>query len=245
MSDIKIKKQNLSYAVIEAYKSIRTNLFFCSRGKKAIAITSCTPNEGKSTVSLNLALSLAEAKKKVIFLDADLRNSALMSKIVFSGGKFGMAHYLSGMVSLEEIICSTDCENLDVVLTGRFPPNPAELLGDQYFKNMINQLKEKYDYIIIDTPPVGSVIDSIVVAEACDGVIFVIENNAISYHFAQQVKEQLEKTGCPILGAILNRVDMAGNGYGRYGKYGGYGRYGQYGQNSKSTVKKTKSQKKR
>lgn len=226
--DIRIKYQKLTFPVEEAYKSLRTNLFFCGREKKVIAITSCTPNEGKSTVSLNLALSLAEAKKKVVLIDADLRNSTLLGKIYLSGDKDGLAYYLSGMTSYDELICTTDHENLDMILTGGFPPNPAELLGESSFKALLERLRGEYDYVIVDTPPIGNVIDSAIIAESCDGLIMVIEANAISYRFAQRVKEQLEMTSCPILGVILNKVEPENQGYGKYGKYGQYGKHSHY-----------------
>ena len=242
MADIRIKYQKLTFPVEEAYKSLRTNLFFCGREKKVIAITSCTPNEGKSTVSLNLALSLAEAKKKVILIDADLRNSTLLGKIHMVGEKEGLAYYLSGMASYDELICTTDHENLDMILTGGFPPNPAELLGDSSFKALLDRLRDEYDYVIVDTPPIGNVIDSAIIAESCDGLVMVVEANAISYRFAQRVKEQLEKTNCPILGVILNKVDPTAQGYGKYGQYGKYGRYGQHGKlNTAEAEKQTKA----
>ena len=232
MADIRIKYQKLSFSVEEAYKSLRTNLFFCGREKKIIAVTSCTPNEGKSTISLNLAISLAEAHKKVILIDADLRNSTLMGKLQMTGEKEkeGLAYYLSGMANYEDLICTTDYEGLDMILTGGFPPNPAELLGESSFKTLLEKLRQTYDYVIVDTPPIGNVIDSAIIAESCDGVMIVIESNAISFRFAQRVKEQLEKTSCPILGVILNKVDSDNQGYGKYGSYGQYGRYGRYGQ---------------
>jgi capsular exopolysaccharide synthesis family protein len=229
MADIKIKERNFSFSVEEAYKSLRTNLFFCGREKQVIAVTSCHPSEGKSTVSLNLAISLAEADKSVIYIDADLRNSTTLGKLTLSGERSGLAHFLSGQASYAEIICSTNYENLSMILTGRFPPNPAELLGGSAFKLLLDQLRANFDYIIVDTPPVGSVIDGAIIAESCDGLIFILESNSTSYRFAQQVKEQLEKTSCPILGVILNKVSSGSSAYGKYGKYGKYGQYGRYG----------------
>jgi capsular exopolysaccharide synthesis family protein len=103
------------------------------------------------------------------------------------------------------------------------PPNPSELLGGEKFTDLIKKLSEEYDYVIIDTPPLGSVIDSAVIAKVCNGMILVIEANNISYKFAQKVKQQLEMTGCPILGAVLNKVDISEKGYGKYyGKYYGH-----------------------
>lgn len=230
MADIKIKDQKLTYSVEESFRSLRTNLFFCGREKQVIAVTSCHPNEGKSTISLNLAISLAEAQKRVILIDADLRNSTLLGRVKLSGEKLGLAYFLSGLANFDEVICSTNYENLDMILTGSFPPNPAELLGRQEFTELLEQLRTWYDYIIVDTPPVGNVIDGAIAAEACDGLILVVQAQSTSYRFAQQVKEQLEKTSCPILGVILNEVDITKQGYGQYGKYGKYGQYGRYGQ---------------
>lgn len=123
------------------------------------------------------------------------------------------------------MIYATNIPRFNIIYAGTVPPNPAELLGAEYFKRVLTAVKKVYDYIIIDTPPLGSVIDSAVIADECDGSIIVMESGAISYRFAQEVKEQLEKCDCPILGVILNKVDMSKQGY--YGKYYGkhYGKY--------------------
>ncbi|MDE6635481.1 MAG: polysaccharide biosynthesis tyrosine autokinase, partial [Lachnospiraceae bacterium] len=132
----------------------------------------------------------------------------------------------------------------NAIFAGPVTPNPTELLGHKYFNRMIESMREKYDYIIIDAPPLGSVIDAAIITKVCDGAILVIENNVISYRFAQDVKKQLEMTECKILGAILNKVDTSKKGYysgyykgyykkryyGGYGsKYGTYEKYGEYG----------------
>ena len=228
MINVEIKTQKLDYFVEEAYKSVRTNLQFCGADKKIIAVTSCTPNEGKSTVSLNLAISLAEVGKKVLLIDADLRKSVLIGRTKISDSIDGLAHFLSKQVQAKDIICTTNIPNLHIIYTGTFPPNPAELLGGKYFKGLLKSVREIYDYVLIDTPPLGSVIDSAIIAESCDGAIMVIESGVISYRFAQDVKDQLEKSKCPILGVVINKANMAERGYGRYGKYGRYGRYGKY-----------------
>ena len=228
MVNVKIKTPKLNYAAEEAYKSLRTNIQFCGEDKKIIAITSCTPNEGKSSVTMNLAISMAEAGKKVLLIDADLRKSVLVGRVKVSESVKGLTHYLSKQSSMIDVVCSTNIENLHIVFAGPVPPNPAELLGGKYFKEMLVSLKKVYDYILIDTPPLGSVIDSAIIAEESDGSILVMESGAISYRFAQEVKAQLEKCKCPILGVILNKVDMSGSGY--YGKYYRkyYGKYKKY-----------------
>jgi len=211
----------LNYMGSEAYKTLRTNLQFCGSDKQVITITSCTPDEGKSSITLNLAISLAEAGKKVLLIDADLRKSVLEQRTKISSSVNGLTHYLSKQKGIMDIIYSTNVNNLHIVFAGPVPPNPAELLGNAYFKETLKRLKKVYNYILIDTPPLGSVIDGAIVAEASDGAALVIESGAISYKFAKNVKKQLEKSNCPILGVILNKVDMTKQS--RYGKY--YGKY--------------------
>ena len=228
MNQVTLKLKPGDYQTEEAYRTLRTNLQFCGEEKKVIALTSCTPNEGKSTVSRQLAVSLAKSGKKTILIDSDLRKSVLMGATRPSGqkGLRGLSHYLSGQNDLQEVVYITDTPNLSILYAGPFPPNPAELLSGRRFKGMLQALRKVYDYVIVDTPPIGSVIDGAVVAGNCDGAILVIESGAISYRFAQSVQEQLERSGCPVLGVVLNKVDLHKSGYGRYyGKY--YGKYGQ------------------
>lgn len=230
----------LSYRASESYKSLRTNIEFCGRDQKVIAITSCTPNEGKSNVSLNLAASLAETGKKVIFIDADLRKSVLLGRLGVTEKVYGLTNFIAGQCQLSDMIMNTNYPTLNLVFAGPVPPNPAELLGSQAFVQMIDYLRSYYDYIIIDTPPLGSVIDSAIIAKVCDGAAIVVAANTISYKFVRKIKEQLDRSDCKILGVILNKVDMSENGYyGRYyGKYYGryygkyYGTYGSYGKES-------------
>lgn len=211
----------LDFQGSEAFKTLRSNIQFCGDNIKIIGLTSCIPNEGKSSVSLNLALSMAEAGEKVVFIDADLRKSVLMGRYKIDKPLKGLTHYLSGINKIDEIIYQDYIENLYMIFAGPIPPNPSELLGGKKFTDLMEEFRNTYDYVIIDTPPLGSVIDSAVVAKVCDGMILVIESNAISYKFAQKVKGQLEKTGCKILGAVLNKVNLSEKGY--YGKY--YGNY--------------------
>jgi capsular exopolysaccharide synthesis family protein len=211
------KVTKLDYKSNEAYKQLRTNIQFCGIDVKAICITSSIPNEGKSSVSFHLAESFAESGKRVIFIDADLRRSILVGRYKPDQSVQGLTHYLSGMNILDEILYETNIPNLDMIFTGPVPPNPTELLGSNAFLELIKTLREEYDYIIIDTPPLGSVIDSVVVAQNCDGVVLVVEANAISYKFVQKVKKQLEQGNCRILGAVLNKVNVSKENYYYYG----------------------------
>ncbi|MBQ3545412.1 MAG: polysaccharide biosynthesis tyrosine autokinase [Lachnospiraceae bacterium] len=231
MLNINIDKlKKLDNSTNEAYKRLRTNIQFCGSDVKVIALTSTIPNEGKSSVSFNLAASIAESGKKVIFIDADLRKSVLVGRYKINKAVKGLTHYLSGVNPFDEVVYSTNVDNLNVVFSGPVPPNPAELLGNKYFKSLITMLRRNYDYVIIDTPPIGSVIDAAIVAEQCDGVVLVISSGEISYKLVQKTKMQMEKSNCKILGAVLNKVQVGKGGY--YGKYYGkyYGEYGNYGE---------------
>lgn len=233
------KSDDLEYRINEAYKTLRTNLSFCGDDVKTILLTSCTPNEGKSTIAFRLSRALAEDGKKVMLIDADLRKSVLIGRYGVTGEHKieGLSHYLSGQSKLDDVMCETNIENMHVIFAGPSVPNPTELIGNSYFADMINTLKEQYDYIIIDAPPLGSVIDAAILTKVCDGSILVIENDVISYRFAQGVKKQLELTDCKIIGVILNKYDIYGkgkykgyySGYYRKRKYKGYGMYGRYG----------------
>lgn len=230
----KLEKQ--SYSTREAFNSLRTNLQFCGDDVKVILFTSCTQNEGKSTVTLELARSLGEDNKKVILLDADLRKSVLIGRHAIKGDGeiLGMSHYLSGQKKLTDVIYNTNIDNVDLMVSGPVVPNPTELLGNHYFDDMLAELRNQYDVILIDSPPLGAVIDTAVIAPKCDGAVLVVESRAISYRFLQEVKKQLEVTGVKILGAVLNKVQVENGGYynryygGRYGKYGKYSKYGAY-----------------
>ena len=229
MVKVKLNDYKQSYQMDEAYKALRTNLQFCGADKKVIAFTSTTPNEGKSNGTFHLAASLAESGKSVLLVDADLRKSVLRGRVQVDQEVMGLTHYLSKQAKLADVICATSLPKFHIIFAGIVPPNPAELLGSRLFKDMIRTVRDVYDYVIIDTPPIGLVIDGAVIADSCDGIVIVIEAGAISYRYVQETKAQLEMSSCPILGTILNKVDYAKDGYGKYGKYGKYGRYGRYG----------------
>lgn len=226
------KISDLDFKTKEAYKTLRTNVQFCGDDVKVISITSCVPNEGKSMVSFNLAVSIAETGKKVLFIDADLRKSALIGRYKINKAIKGLTQYLSGVEELDSVKYTTNVENLDMILSGLVPPNPAELLNNEKFTALVEITKKEYDYVVIDTPPIGQVIDPAIVAQQTDGVIFLVSQANVSYKYAQKQIEQLKRSGCRILGAVLNKVDPEGKGsyyggyYGKYykGKYGyGYG----------------------
>ena len=195
------------YITNEAYKTLRTNLFFCGAGIKTVLLTSCDENEGKSTVSAELSRSLADSGKKTIMIDADMRKSVLLKTGARGGAPAGLSEILSGMVEPEEAVCHTQIPNFDVIFSGHFPPNPVELIGGGAFESLIKRLRNDYDYIIVDSPPLGMVIDAAVLAACCDGAIMVISDGKVSRNNAKWVKEQLDKSGCRVLGAVINEAE--------------------------------------
>ncbi len=242
------QKQN--YSVREAFKALRTNLLFCGSEYKTIVITSCVKNEGKSTISIELAKSLSLAEKKVLLVDADLRKSVYATSYTVNENEvLGLSEHLSGQTEFDTILYKTQYENLDLIFAGAVPPNPVELLSSKKFEALIKEKREEYDYVIIDAAPLGAVIDAAAIASFCDGAIMVISANEIKCRMAQDVKEQLEKSDCKVLGAILNKIPLkAGSYYNNYYKkyYGkpkkgityGYGHYGAYGYASDEKDKK-------
>ena len=213
------------YEVREAFKTLRTNIFFSGSDIKVIAITSSTQNEGKSFVSFQLAKTMSETGKKVLLIDGDLRKSVLAKKHVDETGMVGLSHYLSGQADLEQVVYGTQYENFNIIFSGPYPPNPVELLGSNKFNELIKHYRDVYDFIIIDTPPLGLVIDAAVIASECDGVIINIAANHVNFRTVHAVKTQLKKSGCNILGAILNMSDIS-HTYKSYKILGHY--YGKY-----------------
>lgn len=215
--------QKEDYQYEEAIKTLRTNIQFSGTNLQVIMLTSAVPNEGKSEISLSLASSLAQIDNRVLLIDADVRKSVLVTRYKLDRKIEGLSQYLSGQKKLEEVIYTTNIPKLDVIFSGPFSPNPAELLEEPLFKKLIDHAREEYAYVIIDTPPMSTIIDGAIVAGHCDGAIMVVESGGVSYRVLQKVKRQLERSGCRILGTVLNRVNMQVQGYYRY--YGKYGRY--------------------
>ena len=212
------------FRTTEAMKALRTNFIFSGEAIKAVALTSFQPNEGKSTIAFQLCASLAETGKRTLLVDADLRNSVLVNTLKVRDKVDGLSHYLTGLAKANDLINSTDVPNLFVMFAGVRVPNSAELLGGDNFRKLIAALKDIFDYIIVDTAPLGLVIDTAVVAPALDGVVMVIDSTNNSYKQERRIQAQIEKTGGKVLGVVLNRVDFTDNGtYGAYGKYGDYG----------------------
>lgn len=213
-----IRKKDYFYE--EAIKTLRTNIQFTGKNVKTIMFTSCFPNEGKSDVTFQLCQEIGNMGKRVLLIDADIRKSAYVSRYRIKQKVNGLSQYLSGQLAKEFLIYQTNFLNVDIIFAGPMAPNPSELLEEEAFRELLAEVRGYYDYIIIDTPPVGSVIDAAIIAKESDGAVLVIESERVSYKLAQKSMEQLEKTGCKILGAVLNKVNIEKNKY--YGKYDYY-----------------------
>ena len=226
MESITLNDDNkLSNREKEMYRTLRTNLEFTGVENRVISITSCAPDDGKSTVSFQLACALAESGKSTIYVDADMRRSVFAQRYNIDTEMKGLSHFLSGKIDTSDVIYVTNKERLYVLPTGVFPSNPTELLGNARMDALITALKKVFDYVIIDTPPLGSVIDAAVVSKFCDASMLVLASNTTSRAEAKKVIAQLKTANPNFLGVVLNKVDMKGSGY-YYKRYGyGYGSY--------------------
>lgn len=221
------------FAYVEAFKTLRTNLSFASISKqyKKIIITSAIPNEGKSTIAINLAITLAESDEKVLLIDCDLRNPTLRRMLrIRPEFKDGLTSVLSGNTPAEECIIRHPKLKCDVLLSGTRPPNPVELLSSSRMKELLDQLSEKYDYIICDTPPVSLVTDAAALSRFCDGIILVVRQKTSTRNQVLAAKRNLDAVEANIIGTILSCYDMTDDtqtaspycsGYYRYGVSGG------------------------
>ena len=201
----------LSYACGEAVNTLCTNLSFSGENLRKIMITSCHAAEGKSFLSMNIMRTMAKFGKRVALVDADLRRSMITAKysLQYSGEdqKRGLAHLLVGMAGEDEVIYQTNIEGAYMVPVGREVSNPLPLLNSPRFEALLDHLSQNVDYVLVDAPPVGAVIDAAQIAKSCDGTLIVVNYNSVRRQELIDVKAQLEQTGCPILGTVLNMVE--------------------------------------
>jgi polysaccharide biosynthesis transport protein len=198
----------------EAFRNLRTNILFSSteEGGRSIVVTSTGPGEGKTTVASNLAVALAQAGQRVLLLDADMRKPKV--HLMFKESQTpGLSNVLVGNAKASEAVRKTAVQNLWLLLAGVAPPNPAELLGSQRFRDFLATLQEHFDWVIVDSPPVMAVTDASVVAHLSNGVVFVIGCEQTSKHTASAALEQLESAKAKFLGGVLNKVDVERHSY--------------------------------
>ena len=211
----------------EAYRTLRTNLAFASVDQpvRSLLVTSSIPSEGKTTTASNLAVAFAQAGRKVILLDADLRKPGV-DKLFVMSNKWGLTTLLgSDDVTIADIAQLTEQENLRIVTTGPLPPNPAELLASQRMRTILTQLAAQADLVIVDSPPLQAVTDAAILASITDGTLLVIDSGRTRRAATQHGREALAKADARVLGVALNRMTArSGNEYVYYDYYGAKGK---------------------
>jgi capsular exopolysaccharide synthesis family protein len=205
--------------IAEVYKSLRTNIRFKSFKKniKTIVITSTGPDEGKSTIVSNLGVAMAQARSRVVILDGDLRNPTVHQNFLLSN-TVGLTNILVDDTPFIDVILKSDIENLDIISSGPKPPNPAELLNSEMMNKLLEDLKNVYDYILIDTPPAAMVTDAALLASAADGTIIVASSGETIIEGIVRTRELLKSVGANLLGVVLNKakVDKSKGYYYKY-----------------------------
>ncbi|MGM9615437.1 MAG: CpsD/CapB family tyrosine-protein kinase [Oscillospiraceae bacterium] len=217
----------MNFAAAEAYKLLRTNLMFSFSGEEkchVIGLTSALRGEGKSLTSMNLAYTIAEAEKKVILIEGDMRLPTVAKRLGLSATP-GLSNLLVGLNSvsnaLQEYQVKLDDKVLsfDVIAAGDIPPNPSELLGSERMMALLEKLRERYDYILLDLPPVTAVTDAVVASHMVDGMVVVVRSGHAARGALAETMRQLSLAEAHILGFVFNGLEEAGSRYYKKGYY--------------------------
>ncbi|WP_141502225.1 CpsD/CapB family tyrosine-protein kinase [Paenibacillus luteus] len=226
MSQLKNKRQIITVTnprspISESYRALRTNIEFSSIDDQlqVLMVSSAGPGEGKSTTITNLAVTFAQSEKRVVLVDADLRKPTAHHTFSISN-RYGLSSVISQQCSLEEAIQMSDIPNLDVITSGAIPPNPAEMMNSKRMTLIIEKLRQMYDIILIDTPPLLAVTDAQIVATKSDGVILVVDQGKVKREIASKAVKNLENVNARILGVVLNNVKRKANEEAYYYYYG-------------------------
>ncbi len=255
-ADDNLTNRRVPFAIVESYKNLRTSLAFLlsENGGNSFTVTSANAGEGKSTTSANLAVAFSQLGKKVLIIDADLRKASLHKKFKTENG-VGLSDVIIGSVNISDAVKNIT-PMLSILTAGNLPPNPSELLDSQSFSDLMVYLNSTYDLVILDTPPLNVVSDSLIVAPNTTGVVLVIRDGYTPHYSIKKAIEAMRFSNVNILGTIMNGINPRsrsryiyrkskyysynsgynkgygnsyGYGYGGYGSYGGYGGYGSYG----------------
>ena len=220
----------LPFSTAEAIYQLRTAILYSSKDVKMIAVTSAFENQGKSFISFHLAYSLSQVGKRVLLVDTDMRKSVLQRRMGLDGVKLGLSEYLSGNAEVGQVIYDVGIPNMHVLFSGKLVPNASALLSAKWLENLCAEVRDSYDYVIFDTPPICVVGDAAIVASFCDGALLVIENGVTKKKTLAQMKSEMDKVGANVIGVVQNMVgskkDSSYYGKGNYGYY-----YGNYGNN--------------
>lgn len=215
MKDSKIDARLITYfdsksVISEQYKTLATNLLNIDRGRPphTLAVTSSVHAEGKTVTTLNLAITLSQSlnDREVLLIDADMRKGQ-MTNYLGTGFHVGLSEYLSGKAQLNDVIFNVDIENLSFIACGAVPPNPAELLGSTKMKELINAMKAKYEFVIIDTPPVIPVTDPVIVGTQVEGMLLVVQAGRTQRGIVKRAMEMLEQGHTNLVGHVLTGIE--------------------------------------
>ena len=220
-------------SIAEAYRDLRTSLGFSGLDDPlcVLLVTSSGPSEGKSTTVANLGVVTAHAGNRVLLIDADLRRPSLDKYFGFNN-QFGLTNALFDDSNLGMYIRSSPLENLKVLTSGPLPPNPSELLGSQRMRRLLKEVRGQFDSVILDSPPIGTISDALVLAGEADGVVLVVHAGRFPREIIQRCKQRLDASKARVLGVVLNKVDIEREKqyYYYYNYYAGYYGYDQPGQ---------------
>ena len=240
-----IADPNAPFNYVEAYKMLCTNIEFLSATQKCknIMITSTLANEGKTNISINLALTLSGYNKSVCLVECDLRKPAIHRYIDSKRNSYGLTNVLKGQVDIGSVLHKVSGTKMSILLAGSIPPNPSELLSSQNMKALVEELESKFDYVIFDTPPVLLVTDAVALGKYMDGAIFVVKHNFTDKNAVIQAKKNLEAGGVKIFGAIYS--SYSAKQASSYSKYSNYYYYEYYSHDADDKSGKPKSRRSR
>ncbi|NLD60487.1 MAG: CpsD/CapB family tyrosine-protein kinase [Clostridiales bacterium] len=219
MKNIQLKRfDKLDYAGNEAINTLCTNLSFAGSDVRRIMFTSAHEGEGKSFLAMQVMRTLGKMGKSVVLVDADLRRSVLTGRygMQVDGEAEGLAHYLAGLCEMESVVYRTNLPGACLIPIGRDVANPLPLLNSNRFPILLDYLARMFDAVLVDSPPVGLVIDAAQIAKHCDGVLFTVEFNGTRRHELKEARHQIEQSGCPILGCVINKVSFDSYSAKRY-----------------------------
>lgn len=202
----------LSYPCAEAVNMLCTNLSFSGEHIRRVMVTSCHASEGKSYLSMNVMRTMARLGRRVVMVDCDMRRSSITQtyniKFLQKDQHLGLSHLLAGMAEEEDVIYETNIPGAFLVPSGRSVSNSLPLLNSPRFQTLMRNLGEQFDYVIADAPPIGLVIDAAQIAKYCDGTLIVVGYNTVRRQELLDAKAQIEQTGCPILGTVINKTEF-------------------------------------
>lgn len=233
--------ENLSFSAAEAYKLLRTNLMYSipnKEGGRVVGITSSTRGEGKTTNAINLAYTMAETGAKVLLIDGDMRLPNVAKRLALNG-KIGLSGLLVGLYDEGKAVQESGIlPSLTVMTSGTLPPNPAELLGSERMRMAVEKLRNQFDFVVIDLPPVNIVTDALIVSGLVDGMIVMVRQDYTDRRALKECMSSLELVGAHVLGFVMEDAQEEGGKYGRYKyrygrRYGNYKKYSKYGYQGK------------